>query len=190
MKPITLLALCTTALSLSADLIDSTTISIQPLSGSAPILSLAEIKYNPSTLDAEIVSYSPPALPTDSELVRVGVYDAATGRWKSSTSMTAAESFAKGYRPTIVLSLDAQGGVLGVACKSGKIDAGESRDFAPRVKVLKTVKGQQPHLNRPVVLSPEGKVAVPEVEKTMLQKYWWVLLGGVMLLMTTGGGGE
>jgi hypothetical protein len=162
MKPITLLALCASALSLSADLIDSTTISIQPLSGSAPILSLAEIKYNPSTLDAEIVSYSPPSLPTDSELVRVGIYDAATGSWKSSTSMTAAESFAKGYRPTIVLSLDAQGGVLGVACKSGKIDAGESRDFAPRVRILKTVKGQQPHLNRYVGYSVVGAVMLTD----------------------------
>jgi len=152
MKAITLLlALCATALSSPTDLIDSTTISIQPLSGTSPILSLAEIKYNPSTLDAEIISYSPPSLPSDSELVRVGVYDSATGAWKSSTSMTAAESFAKGYRPTIVLSLDANGSLLGVACKSGKIDAGESRDFAPQVRVLKTVKGQVPHMNRYVL---------------------------------------
>jgi hypothetical protein len=149
MKPITLLlALCATVLSSTIDLIDSTTISIQSLSGSSPVLSLAEIKYNPSTLDAEIVSYSPPSLPSDSELVRVGIYDVGSGNWKSSTSMTAAESFAKGYRPTIVLSLDANGGVLGVAFKGGKIDAGQSRDFAPQIKVLKTVKGQAPHLNR------------------------------------------
>lgn len=75
-----------------------------------------------------------------------------------------------------------------MSCKSGKIDAGATRDFGPKIKVLKTVKGKLPELNRPVVLSPEGKVAEPEPEKTMLQKYWWVILAGVMLLMTAGGG--
>jgi len=80
------------------------------------------------------------------------------------------ESFSKGYAPTFVLTLDAQGGVLGVSCKSGKIDAGQTRDFGPKVKVVKTAKGKQPDLNRPVVLSPEGKLEEPPVEKTMLQK--------------------
>ena len=84
--------------------------------------------------------------------------------------MTSAESFSKGYSPTLVLSLDAQGGVIGVSCKSGKIDAGQTRDFGPKVKVLKTAKGKLPELNRPVVLSPEGKLAGPEPEKSMLQK--------------------
>jgi len=118
------------------------------------------------------------------------VYDAATSSWKSSTSMTSAESFSKGYSPTLVLSLDAQGGVIGVSCKSGKIDAGQTRDFGPKVKVLKTAKGKLPELNRPVVLSPEGKLAEPEPEKSMLQKYWWAILAVCLLLMTAGGGGE
>ena len=79
--------------------------------------------------------------------------------------MTSASTFSKGYSPTLVLSLDAQGGVIGVSCKSAKIDAGETRDFGPKIKVLKTAKGKLPDLNKPVVLSPEGKVAVPLVEK-------------------------
>jgi hypothetical protein len=44
-------------------------------------------------------------------------------------------------------------------------------------------------IDRPVVLSAEGKIAVPEPEKTMLQKYWWVLAGGLFILVL-GGGGE
>jgi hypothetical protein len=155
----------------SSELIDSTTIHIQSVgSSTSSIATLAEIQYNPSTLSAEIISFEPPELTGDSKLVRIGIYDAASLTWKSSTSVTSVDNFSKGFRPTIVLSLDAQGGVLGVTCKSGKIDAGQTRDFAPKVKVLKTAKGKEPDLNKPVVLSPEGKVAEPEPEKTFFQK--------------------
>jgi hypothetical protein len=84
--------------------------------------------------------------------------------------MTSIDTFSKGFRLTLVLSLDAQGGLLGVTCKSGKIDAGQTRDIAPKVKVLKTAKAKQPELNRPVVLSKEGKLEDTVVEKTFLQK--------------------
>ncbi|RDW84625.1 hypothetical protein BP6252_02215 [Coleophoma cylindrospora] len=172
----------------SSDLIDAITIHMQPLTiSSAPASPLAEIKYNPSTLAAELVAFEAPELSPEDKLVRIGVYDPATSTWKSSTSMTSAESFSKGYSPTFVISLDAQGGILGVTCKSGKIDAGQTRDFGPRVKVLKSGKGKLPELNRPIVLK-EGKLEEPVPEKTLLQKYWWVALGVVMILMTTGGG--
>ncbi|TAQ85164.1 hypothetical protein B7494_g6498 [Chlorociboria aeruginascens] len=173
------------------ELIDSTTVYIQSIStSSTPATPLAEIRYNPSLLSAEIVSFDLPELSSDSTLVRIGIYDESTSSWKSSTSMTSAESFSKGYRPTIVLNLDGQGDVLGVSVKSGKIDAGETRDFGPIVKVVKMGIGKQPDLNRPVVLSPEGKVEQPMAEKTFLQKYWWVLLGATMLVATTGAGGD
>lgn len=170
MKVFTILAaLCATALAVKSDFIDSATVYIQSIDAVSPPAPLAEIKYNPSTLSAELVSYDAPDLIVGSKLLRVGIYDAATSSWKSSTSMTSAQTFAKGYSPTLVVSLDAQGGVIGVSCKSGKIDAGATRDFGPKIKVLKTVKGKLPVLNKPVVLSPEGKVAVPEPEKTLLQ---------------------
>lgn len=179
MKPIALLlTLCANAIGALAasDFIDSTTVYIQSIDSTSSPRPLAEIKYNPSTLDAEIAEFFTPELAPQSKHVRIGVYDAATSTWKSSTSMTSADSFAKGYRPTIVLSLDAQGGVLGVTTKSAKIDAGETRDFGPKAKVLKMVKGKLPELNRPVVLSPEGKVAEEEPEKTLLQKYVYGIL--------------
>jgi len=166
-----LVALCAPVFSASSDLIDSTTVYIQSVeSSSTPVIPLAEIKYNPSTLSAEFASFDAPELPPGSKLLRVGVYDVATSSWKSSTSTTSAGSFAKGYSPTLVLSLDAQGGVIGVSLKSGKIDAGQTRDFGPKVKILKTAKGPAPALNRAVVLSPEGKLEEPVPEKTMLQK--------------------
>jgi hypothetical protein len=189
--PYFVFALCAQAIGAiaSSESTDSAVISIQPV-GSPSITTLAEIGYNPSTLSAEILSFDAPELSPDSKLLRIGVYDAATSSWKSSTSTTSVESFAKGYSPTLVLSLDAQGGIIGVTCKSAKIDAGQTRDFGPKVTVSKMGKGKLPELNRPIVLSPEGKLEEPVPEKTMLQKYWWVLLGGVMLLMTAGGGGE
>jgi hypothetical protein len=171
--PIFLLGLCAQIFSATAvsDFIDSTTIYIQAVdSSSSPAIPLAEIKYNPSTLDAELVSFDAPEFPPDTKLARIGIYDVAAQSWKSSTSMTSMDSFARGFRPTLVLSLDAQGGVLGVMCKSGKIDAGQTRDFGPKVMLRKMARGKQPELNKPVVLSKDGKVAEPVVEKTFLQQ--------------------
>jgi hypothetical protein len=179
MRPIVpLLTLCANAIAILAasDFIDSTTVYIQSIDSTSSPSPLAEIKYNPSTLDAELAEFFAPELAPELKHVRIGVYDVATSSWKSSTSMTSADSFAKGYRPTIVLSLDAQGGVLGVTTKSAKIDAGQTRDFGPKVKVLKMAKGKVPELNRPVVLSLEGKVAEEEPEKTLLQKYVYFIL--------------
>jgi hypothetical protein len=155
----------------SSDLTDATTVYIQPIGSSSTLVSpLAEVKYNPSTLTAELLSFDAPELPTEPKLVRIGVFDVVTSTWKSSTSMTSAESFSKGYTPTLVLSLDAQGRVLGVSCRSGRIDAGQTRDFGPKVKVIKTGRGKLPELNRPIVLSKEGKVEEAIPEKTFLQK--------------------
>lgn len=163
--------LCALALATS-DLTDSTTISIQPLSSSpdTPVTPLAEIAYNPSTLSASIVDFFPLELSSSSSLLRIGVYDSATSSWKSSTSTVSTASFEKGIRQTIVLNLDATGAVLGVSLKGSAIDAGQSRDFGPRVLVRGMGKTKGPELNRPVVLNPEGKVDVPEPEKTFLQK--------------------
>jgi hypothetical protein len=166
------LAICSQALLINSESIlsDSITIYIQPLSPSTTPSVLAEINYNPSTLSASISSFSPPELPDSTSYLKVGIYDPSTSSWKSSTSLTSAESFSKGYRPTLVVNLDGEGGVLGISVSSGKIDAGQTRDFGPKVLVKKMGKTKGPELNKPVVLSPEGKVAELEPEKTMLQK--------------------
>lgn len=148
-------------------------IFIQPISSSAsPITPLAEIKYNPSTLSSGLGAFEVPDIPADSKLARVGIYDAATSQWKSSTSVTSVEIFAKGYAPTVVLSLDAQGDVIGVSLKGGSIDAGQTRDFGPKVKVLKMGKAKVPSLNKPKVVSEKAGATGEEevVEKTFLQK--------------------
>ncbi len=148
----------------------------------APVF-LADITYEPSspidtaaakTLASEVTAYEPPEVPDGAKLLRIGVYDRAAGRWQSSTSVLAADNFSKGYSPHFILTVDEEGeeaNYLGVACRGVRIDAGHTRDFGPQVVVRAADRGKQPELNKPVVLSPEGRKVEPLVEKTFLQKY-------------------
>ncbi|KAI0845737.1 hypothetical protein F5Y00DRAFT_161809 [Daldinia vernicosa] len=167
-------------------------IYIQPVSESpaAAPTPLASIRYNSAAAapEAEIVSYEAPELPDETKLVRIGVYNPETKRWESSTSVASADNFGKGYSPTLILSVDQNGDAFGAALKGVRIDAGLTRDFGPRAVLLVTEPGKQPELNKPIVLSPEGKTVVPE-EKSFFQKYWW-LIGIVVMMTLTGGGGE
>ncbi|EOO00093.1 putative nuc-1 negative regulatory protein preg protein [Phaeoacremonium minimum UCRPA7] len=183
-------------------------IYIQPVSiaGLAPS-PLADIKYDVTDVSsAEVVSYDAPELPEGAALVRIGVFDSATKQWVASTSVASVENFGKGYSPALLLTIDGRGDVLGAAVKGVRIDAGQTRDFGPQAVVQVTKAGKQPELNKPVVLSPEGKKVVPE-EKTFLQKYtilepmmlnmsltthryWWLIGIVVMLAMSGGGDGK
>lgn len=163
-------------------------IYIQPVSSSAAPSFLAEVSYDTaqdpsSAAVAPIVSsYEAPEILDDlegHELLRIGVYDKTKNKWTSSTSVISAENFGKGYAPHFVLSVDESSNpkdgydnqqILGVAFKGIRIDAGQTRDFGPQAVLVRTSQGKQPELNKPVVLSPEGKQMVPQ-EKTLLQKY-------------------
>lgn len=79
------------------------------------------------------------------------------------------DNFGKGYSPTLILSVDQKGDAFGAALKGVRIDAGQTRDFGPQALLLVTEPGKQPELNKPIVLSPEGKTVVPE-EKSFFQK--------------------
>lgn len=88
----------------------------------------------------------------------------------ATSTLTSSHTFSKGYRPTIVILLDRSGEhVVSASVKSERIDAGQTRDFAPKVVVRRIDEGKKPEVNRPVVLK-EGKVEEPVEEKTMLQK--------------------
>jgi hypothetical protein len=146
---------------------------ITPSSQQQPPTLLAEVRYDtisPST--AEITNYEPPSLPDPTpKLLRIGIYDPSTSRWASSTTVTSPENFSKGYAPHFVLTVDGKGDILGASVRGVKIDAGHTRDFGPQALVVVTSAGKQPDLNKPVVLSPEGRKVQPEAEKTLLQKY-------------------
>ncbi|KAI5457993.1 hypothetical protein BGZ63DRAFT_392389 [Mariannaea sp. PMI_226] len=163
-------------------------IYVQPIdASSAEPQPLAEVVYDPASISSsQVISYEAPELPEAASTVRIGVYDVKSQRWISGTTAASADNFAKGYAPNIVLSLDDQGELLSAAYKGVRIDAGQTRDFGPKVVVLPSAKGKQPALNKPVVLSPEGKKVGEEPEKSLLQKYWWVL--AIMVVMTMAGG--
>ncbi len=150
---------------------------LQPVTSSnaAPTL-IAELAYDTTDPGAsEIASYEAPELPEDAKMVRIGVYDPAAKQWQSSVSVASVENFAKGYSPHFVLSVDTKGNYLGASVRGVRIDAGKTRDFGPQAAVVVTEHGKQPELNKPVVLSPEGKKVVEE-EKSFLQKYAWSLV--------------
>ncbi|KAJ8119990.1 hypothetical protein ONZ43_g3187 [Nemania bipapillata] len=150
----------------------TSTIYIQAVAASpaAPV-ALAELQYDILTpSEAQVLTYDAPELPDETKLVRVGIYDPATKQWASSTSVASVDNFAKGYSPALILSVDHSGVPISAAIRGVRIDAGQTRDFGPQAMVLVTAAGKQPDLNKPIVLSPEGKQVVPE-EKTMLQKY-------------------
>jgi len=163
-------ALCTAAVA-SAELAK---IYIQPVSTSpsteTPPDFLADIEYHVADSSvSEVVSYEFPEIPEDVETVRIGLYDSSSKSWIAS-SLASVENFNKGYAPVILLSVDQAGRPIGVTFKGTLIDAGQTRDFGPKAIVSVTRKGAQPELNKPIVLSPEGKKVVEE-EKTLLQKF-------------------
>ncbi|KAM0282570.1 hypothetical protein ACHAQH_002938 [Verticillium albo-atrum] len=162
----------------------------QPISPStatdpAP-LPLAEIHFDPFLpSSATVESYEAPELPEDAQRVRIGSWDAAAATWRSSVSVTSAATFSKGYAPNLLLSVDSTGTVLGAGARGVRIDAGATRDFGPKAVVTVGGAGETPVVNKPVVLV-DGRKAEPEVEKSLLQKYWWVIAAVVLLTMTAG----
>ncbi|UNI20324.1 hypothetical protein JDV02_006422 [Purpureocillium takamizusanense] len=165
--------------------------SSSSFSSTHPPTPLAEISYDTVALSASsIVSYDAPEIPDEAALVRIGLYDAKSRSWISGTTVASTENFAKGYSPNIVVTVTAGGGeVVSVSCKGVAIDAGQTRDFGPQVVVIPQARGAQPTLNKPVVLSREGKTVEPEQEKTFLQKYWW-MIGIAVFIAMSGGGAE
>ncbi|UKZ89930.1 uncharacterized protein TrAFT101_004963 [Trichoderma asperellum] len=163
-------------------------IYIQPVENSESPTLLAELAYDPSlTTSSSIISYEAPEIPESTQLVRVGLYDPKSSTWISGTTVASVDNFSKGFSPNLILSIDENGEVLSAALKGVKIDAGQTRDFGPQAVVLPALKGKQPELNKPIVLSPEGK-KVEEEEKTFLQKYWWMI--GIVVFLAMSGGGE
>lgn len=173
-------------------------IYIQPLGiSSAPPAPLAEITYDLSNSgssdspssdglpQAEVTAYEAPEFPESSTIARIGIYDPSRKEWVGATSAASVENFAKGYAPHFLVNLvpGEKEVLLGASLKGVRIDAGQTRDFGPQVKLVVASRGKQPELNRPVVLSPEGK-KVEKEEKTFLQKcallsrdcpYWCVM---------------
>lgn len=143
-----------------------------PLSASKS-QSFASISYNGTT--ASVKFHSRPSIPADDSIVRVGFHHASTGKW--SGIATSASNFAEGKDQKLQLLLNDEGTVYHVGFKAEDVSKGSSGSGAGSkkdglsVEVVPMNAGPQVHLNKPVVVNPDGKPAGEEEQKTFLQKY-------------------
>lgn len=185
----------------------STQLFIQPIEAAQKPSFFAEIVYDLESLSSSsITEYEVPELPESAKTVRIGVYDKKSSQWVSGTTVASVDNFNKGYKANFLLSVDTEGEVVSASMKGIKVDAGYTRDFGPKVVVLPEVKGKQPQLNKPVVLSAEGKREEAQ-EKSFIQKYvpalsisryidslltcicryWWAFAIGAFVILAPGG---
>ena len=146
-----------------------------PLSASKS-QTLAKLSYNPE--EATVLSYKPLALPAGEEIVRIGFHHPTTGSW--SGIATSAANFAEGKDKKIQLLLNEQGEVYHVGFKTSDWPTsakGGSKKDEMSVEVVPMKPASTIHLNKPVVLNADGKLAGQPEEKTFLQKYVQSLIG-------------
>lgn len=145
-----------------------------PLAALEPSL-LARISYDPSTLDSQVVSYTPPdAAKTKGEahdLVRIGLFVAAPAknekRWVGSlTSWSSLVAVDNHETPSLLFHLGPSEELYHVSLSRSSTPSSASVvvDFA------RCEPGPRAQLNRPVVLSPDGKGPEEVPEKSFLQK--------------------
>ncbi|OJD24634.1 hypothetical protein ACJ73_04001 [Blastomyces percursus] len=193
-----------------------------PLSStSSKPLPLAQISYDPSTLQSTINSYTPPqplndagdkSIDKQADLLRIGLFANPDGnksnnhpnkQWVGTLS---SRSIFTNTPQTLTLYLDQNNHVYHAAIssfvsppapstdskstKKTKSSSSQGTGQEPRagplrVEFARSNPSPSPHLNRPVVLSPDGTAPEEVVEKSLFQKYWWVL-GIIGILAFTG----
>jgi len=156
----------------------------------------AKVSYSFPSLNASIKSYSATTITDPSEIVRIGFYtsgDSWTGIATSPRNLDATR------QKTLRVIVDDKGEVFSVVLTGayttpsvgGKTTKkADKKDEQLLVEVDRQTPGPQPHLNKPVVLNPEGKVEGEEPEKTFLQKYWWAIGLFIVVQVVMSGGGD
>jgi hypothetical protein len=162
---ITLLITSTLADSLPS----STEIFYWPVGAAQPSI-LARVAYDPTSLKSNVLAYNPPKSNDADGLVRLGLYTATptnpkqwTGSLVSLSSLAGAE-----HAPTLRLHLGPASEVYHVSLAA--FEPASAKTSEPHVELVASEQGVQPHLNRPVVVGPDGQNAEEVPEKTLLQK--------------------
>lgn len=142
-----------------------------PVGASQPSI-LARITYDPVSLSSEVVSYQPPADNARDSLVRVGLYTTTATNPKQWTGSLVSSSslIGGGHHPTFRLHLGPANEVYHVSLAASSDSRTQSRGSGPQVELVPSTPGKQPHLNRPVVVRPDGETPEEVVEKSFLQK--------------------
>lgn len=170
-----LMTLLTVALSSQEDTFQehSATIYAWPFTSAKPS-KLAELTYDLGGRSNIIHQFIPPTLSSapENELVRVGVYDPVTKAWRGT--VTSASSFDPSVNGRLRININEAGEVWGASWHASltkpvaaSVPPGQQ---TKQFDVVLTAPAPQPLLNRPVVVNPDGKVAEPEPEKSMMQK--------------------
>ncbi|KAL4803902.1 hypothetical protein BDV18DRAFT_32884 [Aspergillus unguis] len=159
-----------------------------PVANSQPSV-LAHVSYDPASLKSDLIDFIPPS-DTSEELARVGFYIATPTNPKQWVGTLTSSSALRGddaQKPTMRVHVSLSNEIYHVSIGSDTASASSSDGI--RVELVADELGPSPHLNRPVVVGPDGKNPEDQPEKTMFQKYWWVFLIVTFLAMS-GGGGE
>lgn len=150
----------------------STDIFYWPVGAPQPSV-LARVAYDPASLESSLVSYHPPSTPQDG-LVRVGLYVPTPTNGKQWTGSLVSGALLTGTgdknQPTFRLHLGPRNDVYHVSLAAPSTTVSTSEGAGPLVELVSSDAGPQPHLNRPVVVRPDGEGEEEVEEKTMLQK--------------------
>ncbi|EGP89613.1 uncharacterized protein MYCGRDRAFT_69277 [Zymoseptoria tritici IPO323] len=154
-----------------------------PIEGSKP-QTLAQVSY--TSTNASVKSYNAPAFTSQDDIVRVGFYH-ASGSW--SGIATSASNFAADIPKTLQLHVGPDGELYHIGFKTAPgVSQGKGAGKSDlTVEVVPMKKGPVPALNKPVVLSADGKEEGKEPEKTFLQKYWWAIALFLVFQLVVGG---
>ncbi|EEP77741.1 predicted protein [Uncinocarpus reesii 1704] len=150
-----------------------------PLSAASPAQpsKLAEISYDPITLQSSVRSYTPPS-PTQSnnELLRVGLFtDQTRKHWVGSLSSFSVFSNST-IIPSLSLYLSPENEVYNVAVSPAALGTG-GKNQKLNVEFVGSTPAPTPHLNRPIVVRQDGEEVEQVGEKSLLQKYGFTFPG-------------
>lgn len=159
---------------------------------------LASVRYNISSLESTVLSYSPPAVSdtTTEPGVSHPLLRISTNTPDGSTTVTGLSTFNPTYAQTLILHLREDDLVLAASLSAGPHAPPPPISQDPKayvkVVVIRPQPGPAPKLNvrKPVVVGADGKEIPqePEVEKTFFQKYWWAL--ALVAVLALAGGGD
>ncbi|KKK19388.1 hypothetical protein ARAM_006763 [Aspergillus rambellii] len=157
-----------------------------PLTNPQPSI-LAHVSYNPTSPKPELMSYTPPNAAdriSQHDLVRVGLYLSTPTNPKQWVGTVTSLSTLQGtgaQRPTLRLHLSpATHDIYHVSlttpesasASTSTSTSTSTEDNLPALDVVLVPGelGPSPHLNRPIVVGPDGKDSDEFVEKTLFQK--------------------
>ncbi|KAA8650039.1 uncharacterized protein ATNIH1004_002720 [Aspergillus tanneri] len=144
---------------------------------------LARISHDPITSSKpELISYSPPnptssenkktQSPIDQDTVQIGLYipTAKSKRWVGTLTSLSALSGSREHKSILRLHLNPSNEIYHVSLIPSSTLTVSSTSTGPIVELVPSEPGPRPHLNQPIVVSPDGAGPEEVSEKTLFQK--------------------